>query len=300
MTPHLLQIHKVKIADIAESGRLRPVSEAGVESLIASITETGVMKDAIHVRKKKDGRLVLIAGGHRLEAARRLGWEEIEAKVWTDVTDDWARLMEIDDNLAGAEMNALDTAVFLATRKVVYERLHPETKAKTGADLVSLRWNTADTMSVVSFARATAEKFGLTDRHVRRMITAGAKLAPDQVHALRQAPRAVTLKDLTEIAKITSPTDRYSVVERLAAGRAKSAADAMRSIRVEGGLQAPPKSPEDQQFLALLSAFSRAPKSVLRRFVADRFDVLSPLVVDEAERRDAAEIARMSGGMAAE
>lgn len=300
MTPHLLQIHKVKIADIAESGRLRPVSEAGVESLIASITETGVMKDAIHVRKKKDGRLVLIAGGHRLEAARRLGWEEIEAKVWTDVTDDWARLMEIDDNLAGAEMNALDTAVFLATRKEVYERLHPETRADAFKGNRYTGSLAADTMSVASFAAATAEKFGLTDRHVRRMITAGAKLAPDQVRALRQAPRAVTLKDLTEIAKITSPTDRYSVVERLAAGRAKSAADAMRSIRVEGGLQAPPKSPEDQQFLALLSAFSRAPKSVLRRFVADRFDVLSPLVLEEAERRDAAEIARMSGGMAAE
>ncbi|HPT48548.1 MAG TPA: hypothetical protein PLM07_21900, partial [Candidatus Rifleibacterium sp.] len=55
--------------------------------------------------------------------------EEIAAHIWTDVTDDWARLMEVDDNLAGAEMNALDTAVFLAERKKVYEKLHPETKA---------------------------------------------------------------------------------------------------------------------------------------------------------------------------
>lgn len=78
---------------------------------------------------------MFIAGGHRLEAAKRLGWEEIEAKIWTDVTDDWAAIMEIDDNLAGAEMNALDTAVFLATRKQVYERLHPETKAGVAGGL---------------------------------------------------------------------------------------------------------------------------------------------------------------------
>ena len=78
---------------------------------------------------------LFIAGGHRLEAAKRLGWEEIEAKIWTDVTDDWAAIMEIDDNLAGAEMNALDTAVFLATRKQVYERLHPETKAGVAGGL---------------------------------------------------------------------------------------------------------------------------------------------------------------------
>ena len=46
------------------------MSEAGVEALKASIIETGVMKDAIHVRRKKGGVLVMIAGAHRLEAAR--------------------------------------------------------------------------------------------------------------------------------------------------------------------------------------------------------------------------------------
>lgn len=127
-SPTLQMTGLVPVAEIQDLNRLRPVSEAGVEALKASIAETGVMKDAIHVRRKKGGVLVLIAGAHRLEAARQLGWTEIEAKVWVDVTDDWSRLMEIDDNLAGAEMGPLDTAVFLAERKAVYERLHPETK----------------------------------------------------------------------------------------------------------------------------------------------------------------------------
>ncbi|MBL9057471.1 MAG: DUF935 family protein, partial [Rhodobacteraceae bacterium] len=130
----------VPVADIDTRNRLRPVSTAGVESIIASIGEVGVMKDPIHVRRKKGGQLVLIAGGHRLEAAKRLGWIEIEAKVWVDVTDDWSRMMEIDDNLAGAELNPLDTALFLAARKEVYERLHPEARAKTGAALAAWAW----------------------------------------------------------------------------------------------------------------------------------------------------------------
>src|SRR5690554_3170186 len=111
--PRLMKIDRIKVGEILATGRLRPVSEAGVESLMASIAEVGVMKDAVHVRQKKGGQLVLIAGGHRLEAAKRLGWDEIEAKLWADVTDDWARLMEIDDNIAGAELNPLDTALFL-------------------------------------------------------------------------------------------------------------------------------------------------------------------------------------------
>ncbi len=260
-----MQQSSVKVADVDARHRLRPVSEAGVQSLIASVTETGVMKDAIHVRRKKDGSLVLIAGAHRLEMARQLGWEEIEAKVWTDVTDDWSRLMEIDDNLAGAEMNALDTAVFLATRKEVYERLHPE--ARHGGDRRSAGFQT-DIVSVRSFAAATAEKFGLTDRHVRRMISAGSALHPDQVRALRQAPRPITLKDLTEIAKITQPTDRYAVVDRLAAGRAKSAADALRSLRAEIAGETPVKDPAEEQFLALMKVWTRAGSAARKRLIA--------------------------------
>lgn len=301
--PTLMQQSQVKVAEVIVRGRLRPVSDAGVESLIASITETGVMKDAIHVRKKKDGGLHLIAGGHRLEAARRLGWEEIEAKVWTDVTDDWARLMEIDDNLAGAEMNALDTAVFLATRKAVYERMHPETRANAFRGNQYTGKVAADIMSVATFAASTAEKFGLTDRHVRRMIAAGSKLMPDQVSALREAPRPVTLKDLGDIARITQPADRYSVVELLAAGRAKSAADALRSIRVERGLQSPPKSDEDQKLLALMSAWSRAGKAVRRKFVAEHFEELGLLGAEEEEARFEAEkpvlLADLAAGKAA-
>lgn len=264
--PTLMKQNRVRLAEIDLGTRLRPVSEAGVESLIASVTETGVMKDAIHVRKRKDGSLVLIAGAHRIETARRLGWEEIEAKVWTDVTDDWALLMEVDDNLAGAEMNALDTAVFLATRKEVYERLHPETKR--GIAGAAGRWDATEPSSV-AFAKATAEKFGLTDRQVRKIVAAGTALSPRDIAHLRQAQRPVTLKDLTELAKIGNPVERGDVVLRLSAGNAKSAADARRSLRVEAGLEGPVKSATDQQYLALKSAWVRASKAALDRFLDD-------------------------------
>ena len=167
--PTLMSQNRVRLDDIVIRDRLRPVSAAGVAALVASINETGVMEDAIHVRKKKDGKLHLVAGGHRVAAARELGWQDIEAKVWTDVTDDWARLMEIDDNLAGAEMTALDNAVFLARRKEVYERLHPETKRGVAGGLA--RQGLAN--DIVSFAGATAEKFGLSTRQVERRIAAG-------------------------------------------------------------------------------------------------------------------------------
>lgn len=266
MTPTLMQIDKVPVAEVIVRDRLRPVSEAGVESLIASITEIGVMKDAIHVRKKKDGQLYLMAGGHRLEAATRLNWVHVPAKVWTDVTNDWARMVEIDDNLAGAEMNALDSAVFLATRKEVYERLHPETKRGVAGGLA--RQGSASELS--SFAAATAAKFGMTARQVQKIVAAGTALSPNDIAHLRQAPRPVSLKDLTEIAKIGDPVERGDVVLRLSVGNAKSAADARRSLRVEGGLQAPAKDAVEEQFIALMKAWTRAGAAARKRFLLEQ------------------------------
>lgn len=282
-----MQQNRVRIADIVIGSRLRPVSAAGVESLIASINETGVMKDAIHLRKKKDGSLHLLAGAHRTEAARRLGWDEIEAKIWTDVTDDWARLIEIDDNLAGAEMNALDTAVFLATRKAVYERLHPETRQGVAGGLA--RQGLASELS--SFAAATAEKFNMTMRQVQKIVAAGSRLGPDEVASLRAAPRQVSLKDLTEIAKISQPTDRYDVVRLLSEGGAKSAAEAMRSLR--SGLQPIVKDPVDEEFKALLNAWSRARLAARRRFVEDVFADLSPLMTAQTSPGNGGEAAEI-------
>ncbi|MCB1345338.1 MAG: ParB N-terminal domain-containing protein [Rhodobacter sp.] len=276
--PRLLRIDRVKVADIATAGRLRPVSEAGVESLLASIAEIGVMKDAIHLRQKKGGQLVLIAGGHRLEAARRLGWDEIEAKVWADVTDDWARLMEIDDNIAGAELSPLDTALFLAERKRVFERLHPE--AKRGVAGAAARWDATDTMSVASFADATAEKFGLSQRHIFRLIAAGSRLDPRDVALLRKAPRPITLKDLAEIAKIGQAAERYEVVERLAEGRAKSAADARRAIAASEGNATPVEDPFEAALKALKAAWARAPKEARRRFCRDHGNEISALLYE--------------------
>lgn len=259
-TPTLQMTGLVPLAEIDTRDRLRPVSEAGVESIIASIGEVGVMKDPVHLRRKKGGQLVLIAGGHRVEAARRLGWSEIEAKVWVDVTDDWARMMEIDDNLAGAELTPLDTAIFLARRKEVYERLHPEAKAKTGAALVAARWNTADIVSVVSFAKVTAEKFGIDERHVRRLVAAGAKLSPRDAQLLRSAPQAVTLKDLSDIAKLAEAPDRYEAVQAFADGKVKKIGEAIKAIAVrKSGVEPAVKDPVDEAFKALSALWARAP-----------------------------------------
>ncbi|MCR9273244.1 MULTISPECIES: ParB/RepB/Spo0J family partition protein [Mameliella] len=268
-------ITELPVDEIDMGNRLRPVSVAGVEALKTSIRELGVIKDPIHVRKlKKGGKIVLLAGGHRLTAARELrdegvdGYETIKVTCW-NCTDDFAQLMEIDDNLAGAELSALDTAVFLARRKEVYEKMHPEAKAQIGAGLVAKRWDTADTMSVVSFAEAVAQTMGVSDRHVRRLVRAGTVLDPRDIQLLRSAPKPVALADLMELSKISEVTDRYDVVDLMSKGEAKSAADAVRQVKAARGEGPAPKDATDASYARIVDAWKRANKAARRRFLEE-------------------------------
>lgn len=258
---------ELPITAIEESQRLRPVSEAGVDTILASISEIGQLANAAVVRQqhRPDGiRYTLLDGAHRLEAARRLGWDAIPVRVF-ECNDDQARLLEIDGNLAGAELNPLDTAVFLATRKAVYERLHPETKADAFKGNRHTGSLAADTMSVASFVAVTAEKFCMSDRHVRRLVAAGTRLGPDEIARLRAAPKPVTLADLQTIAKIGAATDRYEVVDALAEGTAKNAAAALKALKSPS--QPVLKDPVEEQFIALMKLWARTGGIARRRFL---------------------------------
>ncbi len=261
--------------------RLRPVSEAGVATIVASIREIGQLANPVVVRQlRRSGATVwrVLDGAHRLAAAVELGWTEVPVRIF-ECTDDQARIMEIDGNLSGAELNPLDTAVFLATRKAVYERLHPETRA--GVAGAAARWGDAtDTMSV-AFVRSTAEKFTLSERHVRRLVAAGGRLGPDEVAKLRRAPRPITLKDLQEVSKIGSPAERYDVVDLLAEGKAKSAADARRAVAQRAGSQDEKAKDPIEEALALIErAWSRAPMVAKRRFAQKHWSEMSLIMRD--------------------
>lgn len=251
------------LAQIEMGHRLRPVSEAGVATIVASVREIGQIANPVVVRQmRRKGETVWIVldGAHRLAAAVELGWDEVPVRVF-ECTDDQARIMEIDANLAGAELNPLDTAVFLASRKAVYEKMHPETKAGVAGGLA--RQGLASDM--MSFADVTAEKFGMSKRHVERLVAAGTRLGPDEVAKLRAAPRQVTLKDLQDIAKIKTATDRYGVVAALTEGRAKNASSALKTLQAP--VETPQKDPVEDQFSTLKTAWKRAGAQARRRFV---------------------------------
>ena len=273
----LRTVTELPVADIIVGARLRPVSDAGVETLLMVIPRFGFTVPVL-VRKTKNG-FTLVDGAHRLVSMKKLGHERI-AVVAISCTNYEARSLEASQNLAGASMSPLDDAIFIAAFGDAYQRLHPETTRGLAGALA--KNGVANELS--SFAEVLAEKRSITPRQVQKIAAAGRRISRTEADALRQAPRKVTLKDIETIGRIGDAEERDAVIMRLAVGNAKSAAEARRTLKAEAGGEQPLQDPVEAAFIALSKLWSRTGKEAKRRFVAEAEPQLANLL---AQVRDA-------------
>jgi hypothetical protein len=120
---------QVGLLDILVSDRLRPLRPEAVDEIADSFKTLGQLQPIV-VRQVKPSKIsvanyVLVAGVHRVEAARKLGWKTIAAVVIDGVD---AELAEIDENLVRADLSPAERKVHIGLRKTLYEAKHPETK----------------------------------------------------------------------------------------------------------------------------------------------------------------------------
>jgi ParB family chromosome partitioning protein len=277
----------LEIAAIDVVDRLRPVDPALVEALAASISENGQLS-AITVRPADDegNRAVLVAGAHRLAAMALLGRDTVRAR-WMGADAAAARLVEIDENLIRAELTALDRAIFLAERKAVYERLHPEAaqgrakKPKKGeqAKVVNLA-------TFASFATDAAAKTGLSDRSIRRAVELAAALDPAAIALLRTSKLVDNAAQLKALAGL-SPERQRAVAQAIAGGAAS--VKAARLTLGDAQPEAPPSG--DDLFGRFLTAWAGYPREVRLRIAEHAGDWL-------AEDRQAAQARKAARGRA--
>ncbi len=123
--------------------------------------------------------LGLVAGAHRLEACKRLGWSEIPAIV-SELGDHERVIAECDENLCGTKLSAVDVAIFTAKRKEAYLALHPET-AHSG-DRTKQDANSA---SCPSFADDQSDKTGVSKRTVQVNAERGQAISPAALAMVR-------------------------------------------------------------------------------------------------------------------
>jgi N6-adenosine-specific RNA methylase IME4 len=110
---------------IAIPNRLRALKQEKIDSLAESMSQQGLLHPIL-VRPRSGTGFTLIAGWHRLEAARQLKWDTIRVEIREGISDEQAELCEIDENLIRGELGPAETALHHARRKELYLIVHPE------------------------------------------------------------------------------------------------------------------------------------------------------------------------------
>ena len=184
----------IKIDEIKINPGRRQVDENAVKELAKSMNALNLLNPII-----VDAGHTLLAGLHRIEAAKLLGWTEISAFVG-NFTELQAELVEIDENFVRSPLSDMQRNDMLLRRKQIYEELHPETKK--GGDRKSEEIKTTpcrfDLEQAKPFTQDAAEKLHLSRRTVERRVHIASSLTPEAKKVIRGAedkfPQKETLK----------------------------------------------------------------------------------------------------------
>ena len=215
---------KVTISEIKINSGRRSVNLDGINELAQSISEIGLL-NPITI----DQEHTLVAGLHRLEAAKRLGWMEIECNICTlDILQ--TELAEIDENVVRTELSAIEYGELLERRKEIYESLHPETKAgqaQAAGMNRAIGNNVTDKMSATlkSFAQDTADKLGVSSRTVERTVQMMKGLTEDTREVFRHYPKyKLSQSNAMKLSRM-EPGKQKTAAILLASGQIRSADD---------------------------------------------------------------------------
>lgn len=187
-------VERILIEGIDIPAGRRNVNADAVKVLAASIEKLG-LRTPITIRDTDGGiTMVLVAGAHRLAAAKLLGWEYIDCIV-LDCDETQAELWEIAENLHRAELSVIERAEQIArwvelSAKVAQLGPHAQPKEagirKAASELNIKR---QDVQRAVKISKITAEakeaaaRAGLSDN--QSALLAAAAVSPErQVEAI--------------------------------------------------------------------------------------------------------------------
>lgn len=203
---------QIPIYQINVNAGRREADPEAVQKLADSISKVGLL-NPITV----DQEYTLIAGLHRLEAAKRLGWTEIECTV-KNLDGLLAELAEIDENLIRRKLHYTDEGKQLTRRKEIYEVLHPETQQGRRNGQTSKN-ETVSFLEAKPFSVDTAEKIGTSRRAVEQKIQVAKNLTPKATKAVKE--HDIGFKNALKLSRLP-PEQQEDAANQLAAGEIHS------------------------------------------------------------------------------
>ena len=181
-------VEEIPLAKVKVAVRLRNTSEEKVTELISSIKSIGLLHPITVSRR--ENHFLLLSGHHRLAAAKELGWKHIPATI-KEAHPLVEQLVEVEENLVRADLNAIQTAEHIIKREELLQELGQ--RAMTGDN----RWHKNGLTST-----DLAKSMGVT-RRTYQLKKSVANLHPEVKDLLGETEFADNMTDMVLLAKQT-------------------------------------------------------------------------------------------------
>lgn len=174
----------INIDDIVINNRKRKLNNDKVRELAESFKLIGQLEP---ITITSDN--VLLAGWHRVEAAKMLGWKEIKAEQF-EGNELERELAEIDENLMRNDLTVLEQGEHLARRQELIGFSRGGDRRSNGNDY---RLKTTSEIG---------REIGLSEKSVRNRMQAARNIVPEVKEAIRDTEIADSTTQLLELARL--------------------------------------------------------------------------------------------------
>lgn len=223
--------------------RMRP--QRDVSALAASMADPQVgLINAITLLP--DGSLV--AGRHRLAAAKLLGWKTIPAVIM-ELGELDAELVEIDENLRRSELTVLEEAQHYARRDEIMQAKGLRAKASNGQNQYNGAVGAPGAPTITTAQMAA--QMGMSERAAQERMQIARGITPLVQELIAEHPVANSTKGLLALARLDSAV-QTAVAQMLIDRRAESVTDALGILEQEAAQRA--QQLQDEQRSAVKSA----------------------------------------------
>ena len=192
-----LAIKEIKVV----AKRRRPLNEAKVQAIAASINQIG-LQTPITVRAFRR-KAVLVAGWHRLEAVKRLSWDQIPCFCLDGEVE--TQFWQVAENYCRAELPALERAEATEDlRRLIKKMPLGEGQLAPPGGCQPHDWG----------IKKTARALGLTREEIRRS-KAIAEISPAAKAKVRKLSLDDNQRALLELAKQSTPKAQLRAIEKI-------------------------------------------------------------------------------------
>lgn len=210
----LEQVVIVAVGDVVVGPRKRPLNGEKVAGLQASMAEVGLLQPIVITE-----RFGLVAGRHRLEAARRLGWGSVAARV-APLDGLRAELAEIDENLMRNELTVLEQGEHLLRRSWILEALGERARPSPGTNQYTTSKEVGETVSPTKTTAVIAGEIGLGERSAQQRLQIARDLDEEVKEAIAAEPIANRTREMLDLSRLEPEEQRRVVaVEGVKEGR---------------------------------------------------------------------------------